>query len=149
MDCSLPGSSVHGIFQARILEWVAISRSHHQSISLHPTHHIQPISKAVSQIYAFLSILCWRHVLIWTVIRAPSLFCTEAILWVFPHAAARVGVSISHQVTCLLKALNAHSLGTKPKLPDTAGTLPASLTWSYIWSPSLSESPSHHLHWPR
>ena len=27
MDCSLPGSSVHGIFQARILEWVAISFS--------------------------------------------------------------------------------------------------------------------------
>ena len=24
MNCSLPGSSVHGIFQARILEWVAI-----------------------------------------------------------------------------------------------------------------------------
>jgi len=24
MHCSLPGSSVHGIFQARILEWVAI-----------------------------------------------------------------------------------------------------------------------------
>ena len=27
MDCSLPGSSVHGLFQARILEWVAISFS--------------------------------------------------------------------------------------------------------------------------
>ena len=27
MDCSLPGSSVHGIFQATILEWVAISFS--------------------------------------------------------------------------------------------------------------------------
>ena len=25
MDCRLPGSSVHGIFQARILEWTAIS----------------------------------------------------------------------------------------------------------------------------
>ena len=25
MDCSLPGFSVHGVFQARILEWVAIS----------------------------------------------------------------------------------------------------------------------------
>ena len=25
MDCSLPGSSVHGIFQARILEWIVIS----------------------------------------------------------------------------------------------------------------------------
>ena len=27
MGCSLPGSSVHGIFQARVLEWVAISFS--------------------------------------------------------------------------------------------------------------------------
>ena len=27
MDCSPPGSSVHGIFQARILEWVAFSFS--------------------------------------------------------------------------------------------------------------------------
>ena len=27
MDCSLPGSSVHGILQARVLEWVAISFS--------------------------------------------------------------------------------------------------------------------------
>ena len=25
MDCSLPGSSVHGIFQARVLEWGAIA----------------------------------------------------------------------------------------------------------------------------
>ena len=27
IDCSLPGSSVHGIFQARVLEWVAIAFS--------------------------------------------------------------------------------------------------------------------------
>ena len=27
MDCSLPGSSVHGTFQARILEWVSVSYS--------------------------------------------------------------------------------------------------------------------------
>ena len=27
MDCSLPGSSIHGIFQARVLEWGAISFS--------------------------------------------------------------------------------------------------------------------------
>ena len=27
MDCSPPGSSIHGIFQARVLEWVAISFS--------------------------------------------------------------------------------------------------------------------------
>ena len=27
VDCSLPGSSIHGVLQARILEWVAISFS--------------------------------------------------------------------------------------------------------------------------
>ena len=27
MDCSLPGSSVHGVFQARVLEWGAITFS--------------------------------------------------------------------------------------------------------------------------
>ena len=28
MDCSPPGSSIHGIFQARVLEWGAIAFSH-------------------------------------------------------------------------------------------------------------------------
>ena len=27
MDCSLPGSSIHGIFQARVLEWGAVASS--------------------------------------------------------------------------------------------------------------------------
>ena len=31
MDCSLPGSSVHGIFQARVLEWGAIAFSTRKS----------------------------------------------------------------------------------------------------------------------
>ena len=36
MDCSLPGSSVHGIFQARVLEWVAIafSSEHHKCLQI-------------------------------------------------------------------------------------------------------------------
>ena len=35
MDCSLPGSSVHGIFQARVLEWGTIAFSDlHLSIPL-------------------------------------------------------------------------------------------------------------------
>ena len=38
MDCSLPGSCVHGIFQARVLEWGAIAfsdryHSHHEIIT--------------------------------------------------------------------------------------------------------------------
>ena len=38
MDCSLLGSSVHGIFQARILEWVAISFSR---VSFWPRYRTQ------------------------------------------------------------------------------------------------------------
>ena len=34
MDCSLTGSSVHGIFQARVLEWGAIAFSGPLSLAL-------------------------------------------------------------------------------------------------------------------
>ena len=34
MDCSPPGSSVHGIFQARMLEWVAIPSSRGSNLGL-------------------------------------------------------------------------------------------------------------------
>ena len=37
MDCSLPGSSVHGIFQARVLEWGAIAFSVQRASSLENT----------------------------------------------------------------------------------------------------------------
>ena len=36
MDCNPPGSSIHGIFQVRILEWVAISSSRGSSQQLNP-----------------------------------------------------------------------------------------------------------------
>ena len=42
MDCSLPGSSVHGIFQARILEWIAIPFSRDL-----PNPGIEPTSLAL------------------------------------------------------------------------------------------------------
>ena len=38
MDFSLPGSSVHGIFQTRVLEWVAISFSR----GIFPTQGVNP-----------------------------------------------------------------------------------------------------------
>ena len=34
MDCSLTGSSIHGIFQARVLEWGAIAFSEDQALLL-------------------------------------------------------------------------------------------------------------------
>ena len=41
MGCSLPGSSIHGIFQARVLEWGAIAFSGEE---------------------AWKTIMCWGHV---------------------------------------------------------------------------------------
>ena len=38
MDCSPPGSSVHGIPQARILEWVAVPSSRGSSVPRDQTH---------------------------------------------------------------------------------------------------------------
>ena len=35
MDCSPPGSSIHGIFQARVLEWGAISSKSLPPLALH------------------------------------------------------------------------------------------------------------------
>ena len=34
MDCSPPGSSIHGIFQARVLEWVASAFSKYQTLGM-------------------------------------------------------------------------------------------------------------------
>ena len=40
MDCSLTGSSVHGIFQARVLEWGAIAFSISMLVSLKSLSHL-------------------------------------------------------------------------------------------------------------
>ena len=40
MDCSPPGSSVHGIFQAWILEWVAISFSNWSQVDINLNHSV-------------------------------------------------------------------------------------------------------------
>ena len=48
MDCSLPGSSAHGIFQAGVLEWVAIAFS---------------TKKAECQRIDAFDLWCWRRLL--------------------------------------------------------------------------------------
>ena len=52
MDCSLPGSSVHGIFQARVLEWGAIAFS--TSLSYHSKSH--SVNNPVSFPYFLISV---------------------------------------------------------------------------------------------
>ena len=52
MDCSLPGSSVQGIFQARVLEWVAISFSTHSRYNVIFGCHV-----SISFIYLWLVLI--------------------------------------------------------------------------------------------
>ena len=42
MDCSPPGSFAHGIFQARVLEWVAIAFSNNGVLLNHEKNKIMP-----------------------------------------------------------------------------------------------------------
>ena len=47
MDCSLPGSSIHGILQARVLEWDAITFSvRAATCEFGEGHKIQPMTES-------------------------------------------------------------------------------------------------------
>jgi len=66
MDCSPPGSSIHGIFQARVLEWGAIAFSGVPLIAF-------PIS--VNGNPTFLDAQTKTLNIILTLLHAPELMC--------------------------------------------------------------------------
>ena len=81
MDCKPPGSSVHGIFQARILEWVAISLSRGSSEPRYQTR----VSCTTGQLFTD-----WapRGVYSWTCIAHflyPFIHCTLGFLLPFGY----------------------------------------------------------------
>ena len=53
MDCSLPGSSIHGIFQARVLEWGAIA------FSISYTKYMETCGKA-DLFFCFKALNNWK-----------------------------------------------------------------------------------------
>ena len=57
MDCSPPGSSVHGILQARMLEWVAISFSSNAGDRVQSLGQEDPLEKGMA---VHSSILAWE-----------------------------------------------------------------------------------------
>ena len=60
MDCSLPGSSVHGIFQARVLEWGAIAFSP-QTAKPHQTAlQIECVSRACAPLKSITDSSAWH-----------------------------------------------------------------------------------------
>ena len=72
LDCSPAGSSVHGILQARILEWVAMPSSRGSSRPRNQTHvsYISCIGRQV--------LYHWRH------LGSPSISCCLNLSWWHP-----------------------------------------------------------------
>ena len=52
MDCSPPGSSVHGILQARILEWVAMPSSRHSAPGTESASSVSCIGRRILYHYS-------------------------------------------------------------------------------------------------
>ena len=87
MDCSLPGSSVNGILQARILEWVAISCSKSESEScsvmsdsLRP-HELQPTRLLCQWDSPGKNTGVGCHFLL------QDIFLTQGSIWGLPHCS--------------------------------------------------------------
>ena len=95
MDCKQPGSSVHGITQARIMEWVVISFSRGSSrpsdqtcVSCKsPALHAEslPLSHQASNIFADCSIWVWWlepvHVVEWNIVLFSILITFTGFIW--------------------------------------------------------------------
>ena len=81
MDCNLPGFSVHGIFQARVLEWGAIAFSIHESIgAIFPTAfpHILSLCYILVTLAINISNFSLLLYLLWgTVITDLSYYCCK------------------------------------------------------------------------
>ena len=95
MDCSLTGSSVHGIFQVGILDWVAISYFRGSSWLREWTHisckspalqaKSLPLSHQASNIFADCSIWVWWlklvHVVEWNIVLFSILITFSGFNW--------------------------------------------------------------------
>ena len=104
MDCSPPGSSLHGILQARILEWTAISFSR---VSSWPRDQTQ------------VSFTAGRFIIIWAIRKSPSttwLFaskasmCLATIDFIFPSATAKSAKSLQSVRLCATPEMAAHQV---------------------------------------
>ena len=77
MDCSLPGSSVHGIFRARVLEWGAIAFSDITSSWLiyFITGGLYPLNSLTCFSQQFLPAFLWTTTCLFSIPISLSLFC--------------------------------------------------------------------------
>ena len=89
MDCSLPGSSVHRIFQSRVLEWVAIAFSYQlpSLLKFMPIESVMPSNH----------LICCCPLLL-----LPSIFLSNRVLVIsrlFASGGQSIGASFSFNIS--------------------------------------------------
>ena len=70
MDCSLPGSSVHGIFQASVLEWLQVpfpslqfnAPLFHPHIAVRPLYNSFKLNTYMCILYVYVYVYVHRHI---------------------------------------------------------------------------------------
>ena len=75
MDCRPPGSSVHGISQARILEWVLFpSPGHLPDPGITLTSHVSPVPHSLAG-WFFTTSTTWEAFIV--ILKSTSLYCRK------------------------------------------------------------------------
>ena len=128
MDYSPPGSSVHGIFWARILKWIAISSSRGSSL-LRDQTHISCVSCIGRWILYHLSHLgsLWKVEITQksALARKPSLVLTTFVKCL-----------MAQTVKCLstMRETRAQSLGREDLLEKEMAIHPNTIAWKIPWT---------------
>ena len=147
MVCSLPGSSVHGILQARILEWVAISFSRGSSQWSNPGHlHCRKILYHLS--HQTLSFSTW--ILVYMPARKEyyrnyvSLLRCFSRVWLFAPlwtATCQVSQSMGFSRQEYWSELPCASSGglPDPRIEPGSSTLQASSLLTELWGKPINQ----------
>ena len=149
MDCSPPGSSVHGISQTRLLEWVAILQGNfliqgstllllHWQVDILPLSPNESIVSSVSQSVQLLS----RVQLIatpWNAARQASLSITNS--WRPPKPMSIESVMPSNHLILCCPLLLLPSIFPSIRVFSSESVL--RIRWPKYWSFSFNISPSN------
>ena len=145
MDCSLPGSSTHGIFRARVLEWVAVAFSESKVETKHiprfsvwgPDHSVPPLLPARPGIQGWAWGLC---------VEASPLFSPNIALCIVPLYEGSPGATAAWDCLHPASLLPSISHVTKDS-PVSQLTLELNLLRSTVFLHSLGVSYQYRTSW--
>ena len=157
MDCSLPGSSIHGIFQGRVLEWVTIAFSMSQTSESNGSWP-QGIQSRPVVTYTCSRVRCvfqrppqitypQLHLLLFTYLLPFSFHSFNRIhFWSSYHAGSQMGLPQGSQLLLLL-APGLWSWSTALLHPTESTPVWRGLSWLFhIWRNLASPVPHHPMY---